>query len=177
MRLLTALAGILLLCFMLTYTSCTNGAGTTFRTKEDSLAFAKTYFEKYPGENSVRVKYGNEDTLMKGIKPITWATVKTYQSNYDKNPFILSPTGVPLNGFTVDSTGYAKLLNSKKIKGLYLRFGVKVDGAFTIMILGTDAKGNVMKDTINIKGGVGDGTGTNYDDTPPCPTACPTEPD
>ena len=174
MRPLTALAGIFLLCLIFTYTSCTNGSGTIFRTKEDSLAFAKNYFEKYPGENNVRVKYGG-DTTMKGLTPISWPTVKAYQSNYDKNPFILSPAGVPLNGFNIDSAGYTKLLNSKNIKGLYLRFGVKSNGAFTILILGTDAKGNVMKDTI--RGGVGDGTGTNYDETPPCPVNCPTEPD
>ncbi|MCP9752558.1 hypothetical protein [Ferruginibacter sp. HRS2-29] len=168
LKMLTAIAAIAVL---FTYTSCTTGGGGGFTSKEDSMKFAQAYFDKYPEENSVKVKYG--DTLpMKSLQPITWVEETRYSKSYDKKPLIYSPTGVALQGFFVDSSGFAQVLANKAIKGLYLRFGKKDDGSFTIMLLGTDGNNKLIKDSVK-GGGYGGDIPSNYDNTPSCPNHCP----
>jgi hypothetical protein len=170
LKVLTAMAAITML---FTYTSCTTGGGTGFTSKEDSMKFAQAYFDKYPEENSVKVKYG--DTVpMRSLQPITWAQETKYSLSYDKKPLIYSPTGVPLQGFFVDTTGYAMIQANKAIKGLYLRFGKKDDGSFTIMLLGTDSNNKLIKDSVKT-GGYGGGIPSNFDNTPSCPNFCPAD--
>jgi hypothetical protein len=166
MNTLKVLAAIAALCVLFTYTSCTGG-GTVFRTHQDSMAFAKTYFDKYPEENSVKTVFNSVDSIaMKGIIPISWQTATKYSESYDQKPLIYNPAGDPLKGYFVDSAGFSLIQANPQIKGLYLRFGRKTDGAFTIMLLGTDSKNYLIKDSKTN----GD---ANFDNTLPCPKECP----
>jgi hypothetical protein len=166
LKVLTAIAAI---CVAFTYTSCTSGRGSAFKTHEDSLAFAKNYFNKYPDENSVVTRFSSDDTtIMKGIQPITWATVTKYSGKYDVKPLIYNSAGEALKGYMVDSTGFSMILANKEIKGVYLRLGRKDDGAVTIMLLGLDGKNHLIKDSTG--GYNGD---VNFDNTLACPKICP----
>lgn len=169
MKMFTTLTAVAGLCILLTYSSCTSGGGG-FTTKEDSLRFAKAYFKKYPDENSVTTKLQSADSIVaRGFGPISWDQVLDYKKNYDKNPIIYGPDGVALHGFTIDSTGYRLIQRSRQIRGLYLRFGRKVDGVFTIMVLGMDSKGNVIKDSSLLEGD----ENSDFDNVPKCPMDCP----
>lgn len=174
MKLLTAFAATLLLCFALTQTSCSNGNDVVFKTKDDSLKFAKAYYQKYPGENSVTTQYRSDSAGATGFGPILWKDVLNYEAAYDKQPIIYNPAGVALQGFAIDTTGYSMIQKNPIIKGLYLRFGRKYDGSFTIMVLGTNAKGYIMTDNIAKDSTLGDGAPSNFDNIPPCPQICPT---
>lgn len=174
MKILPSLLTLALLCALITYTSCVNQT-SEFRTKEDSLKFAKSIFAKYPDENSVITPYRYEDTSMKKVfKPISWEEVETYKKLYDRKPIIYGPDGVAMKGYFIDSTGYSMIKSNPIIKGLYLRLGRKPDGLFTIMVLGTDRKGNVVRDMMGkemLPKQPKDST--NFDNTPPCPNDCP----
>lgn len=152
--------------------SCNSGPNTVFKSKSDSLSFAKAFFDRYPDENSVRVKYRSADSVIaKGVQPISWKVVEQYQQSYDKHPLIYGLDGLPLQGYLIDSAGYSMITQNRNIKGLYLRFGKKADSAVTIMILGTDIRGNIIRDTILSypeSGNSGD-----FDNIGPCPTVCP----
>jgi hypothetical protein len=173
MKILTALAGVCAISLLVTFVSCTSGDGVILKSRADSLRFARGYFDKYPEENSLKIKYRSADSVVaKGVHPITWLEVEKYKKSYDKHPLIFSSDGKALNGFLIDSTGYALILGNKNIKGLYLRLGKKDDGAFTIMLLGTDAKGAVIRDTTYTNQGTYDTNG-DFDNVLPCPTNCP----
>ncbi len=175
MKMIKALAVFAGLCILLTYTSCTSG-GSGFTTKQDSLNFAKAYFNKYPDENSVIAKYNSDDSVVaKGFGPISWTTVKAYEQAYDKNPLIFSLDGKPLKGYIIDTAGYSMLKANKAIKGIYMRLGKKADGAITIMILGLDASGEILKDSAEKM--PGENPPGTYDNTDPCPKNCPANDD
>lgn len=167
------LLAIAAITVLLTYTSCVSGSGGGFKSHEDSMRFAKAYYDKYPEENSVKIKYNSADSIAaKGFGPITWEQVLAYKARYDKKPVIYSPTGVALDGFVIDTAGYNMILANKDIKGLYLRLGIKDDGAYTLMTLGTDSSGRVMKLSGKSINGVTNGN-SNFDNIAICPTYCP----
>ena len=134
------LGGILLLI------GCEQKTTGTFETKEDSLKFATRYFELYPEENKVVTFFGVSDSGdVPGSQPINWEEVLRYKKQYDENPLIFNPKGEALKGFSVDNSGYKYLTDNKDIQGLYLRLARRDNGSFTVMVLGTDSKGEVLK--------------------------------
>lgn len=151
--------------------------GPALSSKNDSLAFARNVMKAYGTEN---VLSGQEQERPAGarimdkdsMQPISWATYLKYRDFYDKNPLIFNPDNKPYKGYTIDAAGYAKLMANPAIKGLYLRLGRRDDGSYTIMILGTDASGQVLNSSDSLD--LGDGGGdTNFDNILPCPAHCP----
>lgn len=167
------MAGITAIFGLITFASCNSGDGVSIKSRADSLRFARTYFNKYPEENSLKIKYRSADSIVaKGVRPITWGEVERYKVSYDKHPLIFSPDGTTLNGFLIDSTGYSLIVRNKNIKGLYLRLGKKDDEAYTIMLLGTDISGAVIRDSGYVNQGTYSISG-DFDNVLPCPTNCP----
>ncbi|HSN60606.1 MAG TPA: hypothetical protein VLR49_06710 [Ferruginibacter sp.] len=159
--------------------SCNTGnSGKQLNNKEDSLNFAREIIQKY-GTNGALLS-PEQDTPVKartltgkGVEPITWDTVMSYQDYYDKDPLLFSPEKKAYKGFSVDPRGYSMITGNSNIKGLYLRLGRKADGAYTIMILGTDSLGNILqKNNVQSKSLDGDAY-SNFDNTTPCPDICP----
>jgi len=151
--------------------------GQNLNNKEDSLKFARSVMQQY-GRESLLLSQ-EQDSLprsgemgMDSMQPITWKTYLKYRDYYDRNPLIFNPDKTAYKGYTIDAAGYARLMNNTAIKGLYLRLGRKDDGSYTIMILGTDASGEVLQtsDSLSTKG---DGSPSNFDNILPCPTHCP----
>ncbi len=157
---------------MMFFVSGCNQSPTAFNTKEDSLKFAKAYFEVYPQENSVK-------TLLKSgssaVQPISWEEVLKYRDQYDKQPLIYNLKGEALKGFGVDTNGYNQIKMNNNIRGLYLRLARKDDGTFTIMLLGTDEKGNIIGENPQTqRRSAKDSTkDSDFDYVDPCPSNCP----
>lgn len=174
-NLLKVLASLLFIAWVLS--GCDSGNTTqNFNNKEDSLQFARSVMQQY-GRSSVLLSQEKDSAPrsrvmgMDSMQPITWKTYLKYRDHYDQNPLIFNPDKTAYKGYTIDAAGYARLMNNPSIKGLYLRLGRKDDGSYTIMILGTDAEGQVLNtsDSLSTKGG-GD---SNFDNILPCPVNCP----
>jgi len=158
--------------------SCTGTSSTTFSTKEDSIRFAQSVMEKYPGEqlsastDTVSPAKGRNLRNAQGLTPISWATVVEYESAYDKDPQLKAPEGYYYQGFMIDPSGYDQLLKTPSIKGLYLRLGKKPDGSYTVMLLGLNKDGKIIhsSDSTNLDPGNDE---TNFDQVPACPQVCP----
>lgn len=167
----------LLLFTIVLLSSCDNDkAGKVFSSKEDSVQFAKTVIKQYPGSF---LEMGDTSTLPtkgKGVQPIPWDTVLAYKDYYDKDPKLFNLQNEAYKGFTIDPAGYSRIMKNARVKGIYLRLGRKVNGEYTIMLLGTDGNGKIIsqeelpgqqrevyspKDT------------TDYDRLDPCPANCP----
>ncbi len=166
------------LLFVAYLTSGCDAGKTTqnLNNKEDSLQFARSVLQKYGSENILLSQ--EQDSApssrvmgMDSMQPITWATYLKYRDYYDQNPLLFNPDKKAYKGYTIDAAGYAKLIGNPAIKGVYLRLGRKEDGSYTIMILGTDASGQILT-TSDMLSTEGDGD-TNFDNILPCPTNCP----
>lgn len=163
---------------------CDGNTGSQFSTKQDSLSFAQAVMEKYPGlqAGSAPEKLvqdttppaGGRSFQNVGMEPITSATIEKLSGNYDKAHPLKDPKGFYYQGFSIDPAGYAQLLKTPSIQGLYLRLGKRDDGSYTIMVLGTDKNGKLInpptagvaaRDTLT--------DFTNFDALPPCPQDCP----
>lgn len=180
-----SLLGTFLVCSL--FIGCDSNSGKQFASKQDSLSFAQAVMEKYPGEKAgdsfqqdtsgpAKGRTFQQAGSTEGVQPISWDTVLMYQANYDKDPQMKSPKGYYYQGFSVDSAAYQSIIKTPSIKGLYLRLGKKTDGSYTIMLLGLDAKGNVMGGNKSNKADGGANGDTNFDNTNPCPENCPEEP-
>ncbi|RYF89566.1 MAG: hypothetical protein EOO03_05755 [Chitinophagaceae bacterium] len=160
------------------FLSCDSRNSTQpLNTKSDSLAFARTVMQAYGSEALMQEEQqppAQTRNLMgaDSMQPISWATFEQYKKAYDKSPKIFNLQNQPYKGFTIDATGYSKLQGNPTIKGLYLRLGLKEDGSYTIMVLGTGASGQVLTTLDTLVTGNGD-DGTNYDNLRPCPSHCP----
>lgn len=166
--------GIIIFFCVVSFTACNGDGAKQFSTKEDSVSFARSVLEKYPGGIT-----SMQDTTPsiaqpfseKGMQPISWDTVVSYRNYYDKSPLLFNPLKQPYKGFSIDAAGYTNLLSNPAIKGLYLRLGRKGDGSYTIMVLGTDSEGNILQ-----TGAALPATSqaiSNFDNTIPCPDLCP----
>jgi hypothetical protein len=169
-----SLLGLSITCTVLY--SCTGNSGKQFSNKQDSLSFAQAVMQKYPGQKPLpsveRDTTGPDKPQPYEMQPISWETVKKYQYNYDNDPQLRTPGGLYYKGFSIDTAGYAMLLKTTEIRSLYLRLGKRDDGSYTIMVLGMDAKGNIIH-TITPQTGLGGDEPTNFDNLPPCPANCP----
>ncbi len=158
--------------------SCTNQSTSTFNSKEDSVKFARAVYQLYTTD----VTQASIDTAWlpgeKGVHPITWDTVQSYQDSYDKQPGLFDLNKQPYKGFSVDPNGYDWITKNKAIQGLYLRLGRKGDGSYTIMLLGTDSLGKIIqKKALRSATGSTASDPSNFDNTAPCPEQCPVDPD
>lgn len=164
-----------LLCFGVLYLlpSCQQ-PGASFQTKEDSLKFAKAYFDLYPNDNSVVTKWNSDSGSSSAVQPINWDEVLRYKEQYDKHPLIYNIKGEALKGFLVDANGYSQIKGNNDIKGLYLRLARKDDGAFTIMLLGTDETGRVIgENKAQMRSAEDSAKDSDFDNVDPCPASCP----
>ncbi len=162
------IAVVLFSCLLLW--SCNDNGGKVFATKDDSVKFAKSVAEIYRAE--VCTLTAPPDTFKNGVQAIPTDTVRAYQQYYDKGPKLFDTAGRPYKGFSVDPAGYYKITSNPRIKGIYLRFGRRANGSYTIMLLGTDEKGNLITSAAATeREAVGDNT--NFDHVLPCPTNCP----
>jgi hypothetical protein len=165
-----------LLCFVLIQTSCTKQkGGGSFTNKADSIQFAKAVYALYPNEVATPPVL---DTLTppitekQGVMPIPWDTVVAYKNYYAKNPQLYNPQKQPYQGFSIDPNGFDMIKSNDLIKGLYLCLGRRGNGAYTIMLLGTDENGNLINKG-NTQGKLANPKdSTNFDHLDPCPNTC-----
>jgi hypothetical protein len=159
---------------------CNSGSSSpTLNNKQDSLSFARDIIKLYEAEQPGRILSQQQDSIVQstisvtgGMQPIGWDTFEKYKKYYDENPLLFNPLKQAYKGFMVDTAGYNMLMGNTEIKGLYLRLGRKEDGAYTIMILGTNASGQV----IQTSGAMINTSATdpsNFDHLNPCPQDCP----
>ncbi|GEM_PF-2456490 len=178
LHLTSKLAAAFLFSVIFLFSCNTGNSGKQLNNKEDSLNFAREIMQKYANDGSLLSP--KQDSPLKartlagkGVEPITWDTVLSYQNYYDKAPLLFNPEKMAYKGFSVDPRGYSMIAGNSNIKGLYLRLGRKGDGAYTIMILGTDSVGNILqKNNVQSKSIEGDAS-SNFDNTTPCPEICP----
>ena len=161
---------------MILAVGCNETSTSKMQTKTDSLEFARKVMEMYPDSalatpirsaRTSRAAVGDTTIDLSGYLP--WDSVIKYKDNYDKDPFVIP--GVPKGyfGFMMNKQTYRAILDNANIEGLYLRFGRKSDGTYTIMILGTDAEGKLLEFSNEQAGGAH----SNFDNTLPCPSNCP----
>ena len=149
--------------------SCNETGSGKAGTKEDSLRIAKKIAEDYPVELS-KLSSMSKSALSLEQTYITWDTVLAYKNDYDKNPLFCIEGKEPIKGFLVNKETYKSMMENTNIEGLYLRFGKKGDGTYTMMLLGTDAEGNLLEMTNEVDP---DQPRANFDHSSPCPTSCP----
>ncbi len=174
-NLLKVLASLLVVAFATA--GCNSGDSTqSFNSKNDSLQFARSVLQQYGRESVLQSQ--EQDSVPRArvmgvdsMQPITWKTYLKYKDYYDQNPLIFNPDRKAYKGYTIDAAGYTRLMNNPAIKGLYLRLGRRDDGSYTIMILGTDANGEVLITSDSLRTD-GDGD-SNFDNILPCPINCP----
>lgn len=166
----------LLFCLLFIETSCTRQKGRAgFTNKADSIQFAKAVYALYPNEVATPPVF---DTLTppitekEGVIPIPWDTVVAYKQFYDKDPKLFNPLKQPYQGFSIDPNGYSMIKGNELIKGLYLCLGRKGDGAYTIMLLGTDENGNLINKGNTQSKLANPKDSTNFDHLEPCPNNC-----
>lgn len=156
-----------LISMIFVITACNNQSESTcFKTREDSLAFAKLVMEKYPDtlpKEEMKIWVSQENKIA-AAGPISWATVEAYSASHDSSP-LFRIGGQTVKGLMVDATGlnYVRGLSAANYSKLYLRFGKKPDGSYTVIILPVKTNGEIEK--IDNR---------NYDHLDPCPTSCPT---
>lgn len=157
---------ILLLVFL---AACNNQSKSTqFKTREDSLAFARAVISAYDTSWKPESLAVTERDVQKfsaaAFAPITWQDVVDFSNSHDAAP-LFRRGGVPVKGLMVDANGlsYIRSLPAATYSKLYLRFGKKADGSYTVMLMPVRTNGQV--DKVDNK---------NYDHLDPCPSSCPT---
>lgn len=165
-----------LLCFIFFQTSCTRQkGGGNFTNKADSIQFAKAVYALYPDEvvpSPVFDTLTPPITEKEGVMPIPWDTVVAYKNYYAKNPQLFNPLKQPYQGFSIDPNGFDMIKRNDLIKGLYLCLGRKGDGAYTIMLLGTDENGSLINKGFTQGKLANPKDSTNFDNVVPCPQQC-----
>lgn len=160
--------------------ACNTGSSSpTLNNKQDSLSFARDIIKLYEAKQAGPSVSQQEDTLLQsagpvtdGMQPIGWDTFEKYKKYYDDNPLLFNPQKQAYKGFVIDTAGYKMLMANAEIKGLYLRLGRKEDGAYTIMILGTNASGQVIQ-TSGALINTSSTDPSNFDQLKSCPVDCP----
>jgi hypothetical protein len=189
---------LLVISFAFLNSGC-NGTGSSscFKTKEDSIVFARKVDSIYPKQISntqlkvdslprkpLEVSFAVPKSTMEklapnaryNMMPISFDDVELFARNYDHDPLLKEPgtNGRPYKGFKIDASAYS-LLKRKHggYEELYLRFGRRPSGEYTIMIL--PMRGNRLA----YRGPRDDSKRTdpdnNYDHVDPCPDRCPTD--
>lgn len=161
---------------MILAVGCNETSSSKMQTQSDSLEFARKIIEMYPDSTvatapltarTSRAPLGDTSIDLSGFLP--WDSVIKFKDNYDKDPFVIPGVTKGYFGFMVSKETYRAMLDNTNIEGLYLRFGRKSDGNYTIMLLGTNAAGNL----IEFSNEQAAGAHGNFDNTLPCPSNCP----
>lgn len=176
------------LCILFTFISlcsCTNngsGANDCFKTKEDSIAFAKNVYRIYAlgGEEVlITASFSKNNMNAAGVEkfdPVDWEYVKRYASNYIKNPLFNGT-----KGFTIDERGLRLIKGNPNYKQLFIHLGKYTDDPnirndYTLLILPMDANRKFIHKGVANRGANESGN-NNYDYLDPCPVVCPDEPE
>ncbi len=161
---------------MILAVGCNETSTSKMQTKTDSLDFARKVMEMYPDSaistparsaRTSRAAVGDTSIDLSGYLP--WDSVLKYKDNYDKDPFVMPGLPKAYFGFMLKKETYRAILDNASIEGLYLRFGRRSDGTYTIMVLGTNADGNL----IEFSNEQAAGAHSNFDNLTPCPFTCP----
>src|SRR5688572_757978 len=116
-----------------------------FKTKADSIAFAKKIFEIYPEEQGPKIAdFGGGKKSIKTLDNINWSRVLEYGANYTKHPLIRNK-----NGFLIDANGMNLLRSHTNYQQVFLRFGKfsddpKVLDDYTVMLIPLGAERRVL---------------------------------
>ncbi len=170
------LATVIICAGLLALSSCNdNSGGTSFKTKEDSINFAKSVMEIYPDSarpvaRRTARSMAADSVSPEAMIPIPWDTVVRYSELYDADSRrLLDSKGAAYKGFSIDAGGYQMLLNNAAIESIYLRLGRKDDGSFTIMVMGMDKNGKLLESSAAEP----PSGRSNFDNLKPCPDICP----
>lgn len=158
-----------MLFLSLFFISCDQGAGSISLTNTDSSNIALAYLKAHSNESNIQAlaKTTFQDTTQKKFSaaawaPLPWSTVENYSFNHDQSPLMVSQGNI-VKGLMIDATGLSAVRAlPATVKKIYLRFGKKPTGEYTIMVLPVDGNNNVRKSD-----------NMNYDHLDPCPTYCP----
>lgn len=160
---------------LLGFISCNeNTQNSCFKTKEDSIKFAKTVIAIYPETQGAKIAdFGNNPNKSFGQKkfnPIDWDKVLEYAVNYDSNPLIKDK-----KGFMIDQRGLSLIKANNNYSQLYLRFGKYTNSSiinndYTVMIIPLDGESEILSRSAGTER---QGENSNYDELDPCPRACP----
>lgn len=162
---------IFLFAILLSFSACNDDSGKGyFKTKQDSLAFAKTVFKVYPGERNVSliVTFSENTAAAVPSQPVSWETIDRYKSQYDASPLLQKPSGAYYKGFILDAASFAAFKSNANCAQLYLRLGTKDNGEYTIMVLPMDKSKNLLQSMPSPTG-----VNLNHDHLDPCPSECP----
>jgi hypothetical protein len=156
--------------------SCTDQGGegslNCFKTKNDSIDFAKAVMSRYPGELPKDASFTRPISTKVSadkIDPIEFNRLLMYAKYYDRAPIIKKT-----RGFFIDERGMSMLKNVK-YKHLYLRFGKYTDDPkksddYTIMLIPLNADSTLVhRGPANTR----ESENNNYDYLDPCPEFCP----
>jgi hypothetical protein len=151
--------------------ACTEQGSTTFKSKEDSIRFARSVLANYPDalSDTSRPSVAPQGPGQ-GVAPINNQLMRAYFRLYDADPKLFTPGGQPYQGFGIDTAGWKSIKNNPKIFGLFMRLGRKPDSSYTIVLQGLDARGRIINN--GLKDGAPKDT-TNYDQVLDCPNSCP----
>lgn len=162
--------------FILLLIGCNNETSTKteFKTKKDSIQFAKAILQIYPeAQEPQKAGFGDGSQQALSIdkmKPIAWTRLKSFAGNYDKIPFLKN-----VQGFFIDANGLESLRRNNAYNQLYVRFGKHTDDEninndYTIMFIPLKADSTVLhKGDVN----VAIDANNNYNYVDPCPVVCP----
>ena len=153
--------------------ACTEQKNTSFKSKEDSIRFARTVLANYPEVllDTSRPSLAPQ-APGQGVSPISNQLMREYFRLYDADPKLFTPSGLAYKGFGIDTAGWTTIKNNPKIFGLFMRLGRKPDSSFTIVLQGLDAKGHIINNGMT-GAGTQDDNPTNFDNSTACPEKCP----
>ncbi|MEP6675786.1 MAG: hypothetical protein ABJA78_11545 [Ferruginibacter sp.] len=163
----------ILLFILIINFGCSNNASHNIEllNKTDSLNFAESIYKKYAVKKPLTLTFKNYKGLTPS-EPVSWDIIKQYQENYDRNPQLVRPDGVPYKGFILDGGSFTAFKNNTSCNQLYFRLGMNEHDEYTIMVLPMDRSGKVLQVERRALG-----QDLNHDHLDPCPDVCPTNMD
>ncbi len=171
MKLLFKILGTFFLCsILLNFIACKGDPGKDcFKTKQDSLDFANAVLKKYSIEKkSLFVVKFVESSALAPSEPVPWETINRYKESYDLKPIFKNPDSVAYKGFILNAKSFAAFKGNPNCYQLYLRFGLKDNGEYTVMVLPMDNAKNLLQTTA-----LPADQDLNHDHLDPCPSECP----
>ena len=164
---------VFLLTILIGFSACNEEAARDcFKTKQDSLAFAKAVFQAYPAEKNMplTVTFAERTAATAPSEPVSWDIINRYKEKYDLSPILVKPDGTPYKGFILDTGSFSFFKGNNKCSQLYLRLGKKDNNEYTIMVLPMDNAGYLLQSAPVTSPGQ---QNLNHDHLDPCPTECP----
>ncbi len=147
-----------------------NTVNDCFKTKKDSVDFAKLVYEKYQLDTGAKqVSFVDPSLKTMQSEAVPWDTITKYAANYDRNPILTQPGGgLNYKGFKLNATSFSQMKNNASCAQLYFRLGKKDNGDYTFMVLPMNSNNDIIQ-TRSLPAG----QNINHDHLDPCPTVCP----